>query len=76
MPLKIVWRHGVAHLHGTVGRQRIRRSAKTRDPELAERIRAETEARLVKAGADYDGGVMVTLMDELCIAVDHANVLA
>ena len=27
-------------------------------------------------GADYDGGVMVTLMDELAVAVDHANVLA
>ena len=49
MPIKIVWREGVAQLHGTVGGQRIRRSAKTRDPENAERIRAETEARLVKA---------------------------
>lgn len=49
MPLKVVWRGGVAHLHGTVAGERVRRSAKTRDPDTAERIRAETEARLIKA---------------------------
>lgn len=49
MPLHIHWRDGIAYLHGTIGTQRIRRSARTRDPEIAERIRSETEARLVKA---------------------------
>jgi hypothetical protein len=47
--LGIVWRGGIAYLHGTVAGERVRRSAKTRDPEVAERIRAETEARLIKA---------------------------
>lgn len=49
MPLEIKWFNGIAYLHGTVAGKRIRRSAKTRDPELAEICRAETEARLVKA---------------------------
>ncbi len=48
MPLHIVWRHGVAYLHGTVEGQRIRRSASTRDPEIAKRVRVETEARLMR----------------------------
>ena len=48
MPLKVVWRDGFAHLHGTVAGKRVRRSAKTRDAEVAERIRAETESRLIK----------------------------
>jgi integrase len=49
MPLEVVWRDGVAYLHGTVEGQRIRRSAKTRDPEIAEHVRIETEARLMRA---------------------------
>jgi hypothetical protein len=49
MPLEIKWRRGVAQLHGTVANQRIRESARTRDPEIAENIRAEREARLIKA---------------------------
>src|SRR5688500_9996478 len=49
MPLHIVWRGGIAQLHGTVAGQRVRRSAKTRNPGLAEQIRIETEARLLRA---------------------------
>jgi integrase len=49
VPLKIVWREGVAHLHGTVAGQRVRRSARTSDAQLAEQIRIETEARLARA---------------------------
>jgi integrase len=49
MSLRIVWRRGNAQLHGTIAGERIRRSAKTRDPEIADRIRAETEARLARA---------------------------
>lgn len=57
MPLTVVWRNGVAQLYGTVAGRRVRRSAKTRDPEIAEIKRAETEARLIKAsiyGADKE----------------------
>ena len=57
MPLKVVWRAGIAHLHGTVAGKRIRESARTRDRALAENIRAEREARLLKAslyGAEYE----------------------
>jgi len=49
MSISVIWRNGFAQLHGTIGDQRIRRSARTRDPKVAERIRAETEARLTKA---------------------------
>jgi integrase len=49
MSLKVVWRKGVAQLHGTVADQRVRKSIRTRNPEVAEGMRAETEARLIKA---------------------------
>jgi integrase len=49
MPLHLVWRNGIAYLHGTVAGQRVRRSTKTRNCEIAEHIRVETEARLTKA---------------------------
>lgn len=57
MPLKVVWRDGFAHLHGTIAGQRIRESARTRDEKIAEHVRAEREARLTKAsiyGADNE----------------------
>jgi integrase len=49
MSLAVVWRNGIAYLHGTVAGRRIRESTRTRDPKLAEVIRAEREARLVRA---------------------------
>jgi integrase len=49
MPLKVVWRAGIAQLHGTVAGERVRESARTRDSAVAENIRAEREARLLRA---------------------------
>src|SRR5258705_2182163 len=49
MPLEVKWRNGVAQLHGTIDGRRVRRSTKTRDPQVAEIKRIETEARLTKA---------------------------
>lgn len=49
MSLKIEWRNGVAYLFGTIDRQRIRKSLRTRDPQIAARKKAEEEARLQRA---------------------------
>ena len=49
MPLKLVKRGSIYHLRGTVAGKRVRESTRTRDAENAERIRAETEARLLRA---------------------------
>lgn len=48
MALKIKWENGIAHVHGTVAGQRIRRSLGTRDPQDAEHLRAQTESRLLR----------------------------
>jgi integrase len=48
--LEIVWRNGIAQLHGTPPDQpRIRKSIRTRDPDQAETIRVAEEARLTRA---------------------------
>src|SRR5262245_45030850 len=62
MPLEIKWRGGIAYLHGTIESRRIRKSARTRDPEIAEIKRVETEARLVKA-ALYGAEAEATFAD-------------
>jgi integrase len=49
MSLTIKWRNGVAYLHGTIERQRIRKSLGTRDPKDAARKKAIEEARLQRA---------------------------
>lgn len=49
MALKIKWVEGVAHVHGTVAGKRIRRSLRTRDPEIAEHLRSQIESRYLKA---------------------------
>lgn len=49
MSLKIEWRNGVAYLFGTIDRQRIRKSLRTRDPQIAASKKAEEEARLQRA---------------------------
>jgi len=43
--LRLHLRGGIWHIRGTVAGQRIRQSTGTRDPDTAEKIRAETEAR-------------------------------
>jgi hypothetical protein len=48
--LTIVWRNGIAQLHGTPpGQPRIRKSLRTRDPDQAEQYRVAEEARLARA---------------------------
>lgn len=48
--LEVVWRNGIAQLHGTPpGQSRIRKSLRTRDPDQAETIRVAEEARLTRA---------------------------
>lgn len=57
MALKIVWRKGVAHVHGTVAGRRIRKSLRTRDREIAEHLKSQAEARILKAsiyGEEYE----------------------
>jgi integrase len=57
MALKIVWRKGVAHVHGTVVGRRIRKSLRTRDREIAEHLKSQAEARILKAsiyGEEYE----------------------
>jgi hypothetical protein len=49
MSLKIVWREGVAYVHGTIAAKRIRKSLGTRDPKIAAARKAEEEARLQRA---------------------------
>jgi hypothetical protein len=49
MPLELIWRGGIAYIHGTVDGKRIRRSLKTRDPEIAAARRAQEETRLYRA---------------------------
>ena len=44
MPLKLVKRHGVWHIRGTVGGTRIQESTRTADKRLAEKHRAKREA--------------------------------
>jgi hypothetical protein len=47
--LEIVWRNGIAQLHGTPpGEPRIRKSLRTRDPDQAEQYRVAEEARLAR----------------------------
>lgn len=48
MPLKIIDRDGIWHLHGTIAGRRLRQSTGTRDRALAEDIRIATEARLAR----------------------------
>jgi len=51
MRLKIVWKSGWAHAHGTApDGQRVRCALKTRDAGRAEEARAQLEARLWKIG--------------------------
>jgi integrase len=48
--LEIVWRNGIAQLHGTPpGQPRIRKSLRTRDPKIAEDRRLQEEARIARA---------------------------
>jgi hypothetical protein len=49
MPLKIIWREGVAYIHGSINAKRIRKSLGTRDPKIAAARKAEEEARLQRA---------------------------
>lgn len=49
MPLELKWRGGVAYLGGTVNGKRIRRSLKTRDPEIAAHLKAQNETRILRA---------------------------
>lgn len=49
MPLELKSRRGIWYVCGTVASQRYRRSTGTGDKALAEQVRAETEARLVRA---------------------------
>lgn len=49
MSLKLKWRGGIAYIHGTIDRKRIRQSLGTRDPQIAAAKAAETEARLQRA---------------------------
>ena len=72
MSISVIWRNGFAQLHGTIGDQRIRRSAKTRDPKVAERIRAETEARLTKA-ALYGAENEATFADACVLYLKAGN---
>jgi integrase len=60
MRIKIVWREGWAHAHGTApGGARVRRALKTRDPVRAEEARAQLEARIWKAGL-YGSDAVIT----------------
>jgi integrase len=72
MSLEIKWRAGIAQIHGTVAGQRVRESARTRDPDSAERARAEREARLLKA-ALYGAENEATFADAalLYLAEEH-----
>ena len=57
MTFKIVWRDGVAQLHGTLAGRRIRETLKTRDPEIAAIKASARQASLVKAdiyGIDHE----------------------
>jgi integrase len=69
MHLKIIWRSGVAQLHGTIAGQRVRKSTRARDPETAERIRAEEEARLTRA-ALYGAQNEATFADACALYLD------
>jgi len=46
---KIKWRGGVAYLFGTFNGKRVRRSLKTRDPEIAAARKAQEETRMHRA---------------------------
>lgn len=64
MSLKIVWRQGVAQVHGTHGGSRIRESLGTRDPKEAERKFVEIQARLHRA--EVFGAASVTTFAAAC----------
>jgi integrase len=49
MSFELKWRNGIAYLHGTLNGQRIRESLGTRDKEIAAHLKAQAEARLVRA---------------------------
>jgi hypothetical protein len=49
MPLKIIWRDGIAYIHGTIDGKRIRKSLGTGDSQIAAARKAEEEARLQRA---------------------------
>lgn len=72
MPLKVVWRNGFAHIHGTVAGERVRESAHTCDPENAERVRVETEARLVRA-ALYGAENEATFADACALYLEEGG---
>lgn len=45
MSLHIVWREGVAQVHGTVDGKRVRKSLRTNDPDIAEQLKKKAEAK-------------------------------
>lgn len=49
MSFDLIWRQGVAYISGTVNGKRVRRSLKTRDPEIAAHLKAQNETRLLRA---------------------------
>lgn len=70
MSLKIEWRNGVAYLHGTIERERIRKSLRTRDPQIAARKKAEEEARLNRASI-YGAENEATFADACVQYLEH-----
>jgi integrase len=49
MSFELKWRGGVAYLCGTLNGRRIRKSLGTRDPQVAAHLKAQSEARLIRA---------------------------
>ena len=64
MPLKIVWRKGIAQVHGTLGGSRIRESLGTSDPKEAERKLVQIQSRLHRA--EVFGEASVTTFASAC----------
>jgi integrase len=64
MSLKIVWRKGVAQVHGTHGGSRIRESLGTRDPKEAEKKLVQIQSRLHRA--EVFGEASVTTFASAC----------
>jgi hypothetical protein len=71
VPLKIVWREGVAYAHGTVAGRRIRETLGTRDKAQAEEQIALLEARFWKRH-NY-GDESVRTFDEAALSYVQAG---
>lgn len=79
MPLKLKWRDGVAYIHGTIKGKRIRRSLGTRDPQIADVLKAQEEARLWRAatyGIEHEATFAEACVHYLKAQAPKANYLA